>query len=135
MNKKVLILIGLCAFGLCDSEACTVKPETTPIYTMLNHLPGIFDEIILQGDLMYGNNPNAIEAGASDNAIYIQFNQNFGNVSITIYNGNNLVVYSTVVDTSVQQVVIIPFTTAAADTYTIVLNNANGYAEGDFDKN
>ena len=84
---------------------------------------------------MYGINPNAIVAGASDNAVYIGFNQDFGNVSITIYNGAGLVAYSTVVDTSVQQVVIIPITTAASGTYTVVLDNANGYAEGDFERN
>ena len=74
-------------------------------------------------------------AGASDNAVYIGFNQDFGNVSITIYNGAGLVVYSTMVDTSVQQVVIIPITTAASGTYPVVLDNANGYAEGDFERN
>ena len=84
---------------------------------------------------MYGINPNAVVAGASDNAVYIGFNQDFGNVSITIYNGAGLVVYSTVVDTSVQQVVIIPITTAASGSFTVVLDNANGYAEGDFERN
>lgn len=84
---------------------------------------------------MLGVGPNAIEAGASDDSVYIGFNQCFGNVSITIYNSNNIVVYSTVVDTSVQQVVIIPFSTAAPDAYTVVLNHADNCAEGDFEKN
>lgn len=84
---------------------------------------------------MFGIGPNSIEAGASDDAVYIQFNQNFGNVNIAIYNSNGQQVYSTVVDTSIQKVVIIPFTSAAADTYTVELSHANDYAEGDFEKN
>lgn len=98
-------------------------------------MPNEFDNIELMGSLMLGVGPNAIEAGASDDAVYIQFNQSFGNVNIAIYNSNGQQVYSTVVDTSVQQVVIIPFTSAAADAYTVKLNHADDYAEGDFEKN
>ena len=133
MNKKALIVASFCAISLCAWTAQAFTPKTTPIINESNSLPNGYDEIILQGDLLYGIGPKAIEAGASDNAVYIQFNQNFGNVSITIYNGSNLVFYSTVVDTAIQQVVVIPITTATADTYTVVLDNANGYAEGDFD--
>ena len=83
---------------------------------------------------MLGINPNAIVAGASDDAVYIGFNQDFGNVNISIYNGMGGLVYSTVVNTSVQSVVIIPFTSAASGSYTVELSNADGDAEGDFDK-
>ena len=79
--------------------------------------------------------PNAVVAGANDNAVYIGFNQDFGNVSISIFNEAGLVVYSTVVDTSVQQVVIIPFFSAASGSYTVELSSANGYADGDFERN
>ena len=78
--------------------------------------------------------PNAIIAGANDNSVYIGFNQSFGNVSISIYNGMGGLVYSTVVDTSVQSVVIIPFSSAASGSYTVELNSADGYADGDFEK-
>ena len=84
---------------------------------------------------MYGIGPNAIVAGASDVDIYIGFNQSFGNVNISIYNGMGGLVYNSVVNTDVQQVYIIPFTTAASDTFTVELSNASGYAEGEFDKN
>ena len=134
MNKKALIVASFCALSLCTWTAQAFTPKTTPIINESHSLPNGYDEIILQGDLLYGIGPNAIEAGASDNAVYIQFNQNFGNVCITIYNGNNFVVYSTVVDSSIQQVVIIPITTTTADTFAVVLNNANGHAEGEFDK-
>ena len=83
---------------------------------------------------MYGHSPNAIEAGASDNAVYIGFNQSFGNVNISIYNALGGLVYSTVVNTDVQQTIIIPFSNVLSGTYTVELSNANGYVEGDFDK-
>ena len=85
------------------------------------------------GDLLHNTGPNAIVAGASDDAVYIGFNQSFGNVNISIYNDMGGTVYSTVVNTDVQQVVIIPFNAAASGTYTVELNNVNGYADGNFD--
>lgn len=90
--------------------------------------------IILYGDLLFNNNPNAIRANATDDAVYIQFNQNFGNVNISIYNSMGGIVYTTVVNTDVQQMVIIPFASAASGTYTVELTNANGYADGEFNK-
>jgi len=139
MNKKALIFIALCALGLCIGETHAINTISLAPITFtkweIADPPQGYEKINLQGTLMYGINPNAVVAGASDNAVYIGFNQDFGNVSITIYNGAGLVVYSTVVDTSVQQVVIIPITTAANGTYTVVLDNANGYAEGDFNRN
>ena len=83
---------------------------------------------------MFGVSPNAIVAGANDNSVYIGFNQSFDNVSISIYNGMGGQVYSTVVNTAVQQVFIIPFSGVASGSYTVELSSANGYAEGEFDK-
>ena len=97
-------------------------------------MPNEFDKIDLMGDLLMNVSPNAIVAGASNDAVYIGFNQDFGNVNISIYNGMGGLVYSTVVNTSVQSVVIIPFTSAASGSYTVELSNADGDAEGDFDK-
>ena len=135
MKKHIFLLLIMGFFSVNASITRASFFETAPIVSSKDDMPSELERIDLHGDLMLNVGPNAIEAGVSDDEVYIQFNQNFGNVSITIYNGNNLVVYSTVVDTSVQQVVIIPFTTAAVDNYTVVLNNANGYVEGDFDKN
>ena len=98
-------------------------------------MPNEFDKIDLRGDLLMNVGPNAIVAGASDDAVYIGFNQSFGNVNISIYNGMGGLVYNTVVNTNVQQVIIIPFTSAASGSYIVELSNANGYADGDFDKN
>lgn len=134
MSKKTLILTIFYVIGLCIWIP-TITSATTPVAYESSNVPHGYDEIVLRGQLMLGVGPNAIEAGASDDEIYIQFNQSFGSVSITIYNSSNLVVYSTVVDTSVQQVAIIPFANASADAYTMVLNHADDYAEGDFEKN
>ena len=134
MSKKTLIFSIFYVIGLCTwTQAAT--PVTSPFTYELSNVPNGYDDIVLRGDLMYGIGPDAIEAGANDDEVYIQFNQSFGNVNITIYNSNGQQVYSTVVDTSIQQVVIIPFTSAAADAYTVKLNHADGYAEGDFEKN
>ena len=134
MNKRTLILTILYVIGL-GAWAPAVTLATKPVAYELSNVPNGYEQIVLCGELMLGVGPNAIEAGASDDTVYIQFNQNFGNVSITIYNSSNLVVYSTVVDTSIQQVVIIPFANALADSYSVVLSRANSYAEGDFEKN
>jgi hypothetical protein len=96
--------------------------------------PQGYEKINLQGTLLYGIDPNAIVAGASDNDIYIGFNRSFGNVNIFIYNDMGIIVYSTVVNTDVQQVVIIPFTNANG-SYIVELSNANGYVDGDFERN
>lgn len=137
MKIKTLLLFGLCTISLFSWEVQAANTKMTiPIETKeITDPPSGYDKINLLGSLMYGIGPNAIIAGASDDAVYIGFNQDFGNVNINIYNGAGLVVYSTVVNTSVQQVVIIPITSAASGTYTVELSNANGYADGDFELN
>lgn len=135
MKKKALILVSLYAFSFFSWKAQATNTETNPLYNVEFSIPHGIEDIELFGSLMLNVGPNAIEAGASDDAVYIQFNQSFGNVSIAIFNSNGQQIYSTTVNSSIQQVVIIPFITAATDAYTIVLDNATGYAEGDFEKN
>lgn len=135
MKTKALLLVGLCAIVLCSWEAQAVNTKPIPINkTEIADPPQGYDKINLKGSLMFGINPNAIVAGASDDDIYIAFNQSFGNVNISIYSGMGGLVYSTVVNTSVQSVVIIPFTSAASGSYIVELNSADGDAEGDFEK-
>lgn len=140
MKKKTLILIGLCVFGLYIEEAQAVNATSTPYPASIPidkweiaDPPQGYEKINLHGTLMFGISPNAVVAGSNENSVYIGFNQDFGNVNISIYNGAGLVVYSTVVNTNVQTVVIIPFTAANTGSYTVFLENATGYAEGDFD--
>ena len=92
--------------------------------------------ILLQGTLAYGGQQNNIEAYFDNNCIVLQFYQDYGYVSITLTNtGTGALIYSSVVNTAVQQTVIIPITGAPSGSYTLVLENANGYAEGEFEKN
>lgn len=137
MKNRIFILVGLCALGLWNVQAHNTQPHLINIVEVEpdNHIPSTAEAIVLLGRLNYNAGPNDVEAGITDNAVYICFNQNFGNVSISIYNGSGAVVYSTVVDTSVQQVVIIPFFSAASGSYTVELSSANGYADGDFNRN
>ena len=137
MKKKVLLFASLVALNLCtwQVQAVNINSVSTPINTWdVADPPAGYEKIDLQGTLMLNIGPNAVVAGANDNSVYIGFNQDFGNVNISIYNGMGGLVYSTVVNTSVQSVVIIPFTSAASGSYIVELNSADGYAEGDFEK-
>lgn len=137
MKKKVLFFASLVALSLCTGQVKseTVNSVSAPIIKWdVADPPAGYEKIDLRGTLMLSINPNAIVAGANDNSVYIGFNQSFGNVNISIYNDMGGLVYSTMVDTSVQSVVIIPFTSAASGSYTVELSNANGYADGDFEK-
>jgi hypothetical protein len=135
MKKKALIFIGLCALVLCNwqAQAVNTKPLSISIMEIADPPQG-FEKIYLLGDLLLNVGPNAIVAGASDDAVYIGFNQSFGDVNISIYNSMGILVHSTVVNTDVQSVVIIPFSGVASGTYTVELNNANGSADGDFER-
>lgn len=137
MKKKVFIIASLCALGLCYWNAKASIPQQ--IYFNMeqedNHIPSEAEQIKLQGRLDVNVGPDNIEAGATETAVYLYFNQNFGNVSITIYNDSGFLVYTSIVDTSMQQYVVIPILSTAPGTYTVVLDNANGFAEGDFVKN
>ena len=85
---------------------------------------------------MMGPNPNAITAGFSRNAVYVHFSQSFGSVSVALHNEDGVLVYSTVVNTDVQQTLIIPLASSSGNGgYYLTLDNANGFAEGDFERN
>lgn len=136
MNKTVFLLVGLCAASFCALKVQASVPEQILINmrTEDNYIPSDADKIELIGKLDLNAGPDDIEAGATQNNVYLYFNQSFGNVSITIYNDSGLLVYNSVVDTSMQQYVVIPILSTAPGTYTVVLDTANGYAEGDFTK-
>ena len=119
MKKKTLLLVGLCAIGLCTWEAQAINQQTIPvsINNGLNNMPNEFDKINLMGDLMFAVGPNAIEAGASDDAIYIGFNQSFGNVNISIYNSMGIAVLWQVVSTSWNSIMPMVMPKAISITY------------------
>lgn len=134
MNAKTLIIVSFCLLSFWAGELQANNPETTSIVQKNNDVPHGYEEIILQGSLVLCPGSNPIEAGVNDNSIYIQFNQNLGNVTVTVYNPSGLTIYSGVVNTAVQQLLVIPVTFSLEGTYTIFLENATGYADGDFEK-
>lgn len=133
MKNRIIFLLALSASISCGYAVRATSPNMAFCQSeSLDTPPG--EKIMLLGDLMLGINPNAIEASVTEDAVYIQFNQSFGNVSISLYNASNNLIYNGVVDTSMQQFVVIPFTSSVSGTYTVTLNNATGYAEGEFNK-
>ena len=135
MKKTFLFFIFFFVLGFNASIIQAVNSEPILIDQSSKELPPDYDLIVLQGNLLLGVGPNAIVAGYNENSVYLQFNQNFGYVDVTFYNPNGLIVYSNVVNTAVQQLVVIPITGFIDGIYTIVLENAYGYAEGDFEQN
>lgn len=136
MKKNALIFTGLCALSLCSWSVKATEPQQIHINVDMedNHIPGEAEKIELKGKLNYNVGPDDIEAGATNNAVYLYFNHSYGNVSITLYNATGNLIYTSVVDTAVQQYVVIPILSTATGTYTVVLDNVTGFAEGDFEK-
>ncbi len=136
MKKKSIFLVGLCALGLCAWEAQATNLNNISIINVEDNVPTGYETINLQGTLVMGTNPNSISAGYSRNAVYVHFSQSFGNVSVALHNEDGVLVYSTVVNTDVQQTLIIPLANNSGNGgYYLTLDNANGFAEGDFERN
>ena len=121
MNAKRLLLLFLCIISLSGICKTSDPPSGAEIIDLMGRL-----------DVNVG--PNQIEAYVDQNNVYIYFHQNFGDVSISLYNELGSLVYSDVVNTAVQQTVIIPITGSTGGTYTLILESFTGYAEGEFDK-
>lgn len=134
MKTKSLILAGFCAFCLCTGETQAFNPKQAPINYEVMSLPPLFDRIDLHGLLLTNTSPDDIEAGASDNAVYIHFKRNFGFVSINIINEMGGTVYHTVVNTAVQPTLIIPFSGMNSGSFILSIDNADGYVEGEFEQ-
>ena len=88
--------------------------------------------IILNGDLAISAGPESIEASYRDNSVQVSFHQSFGYVGIMLMSETGKVVYNNTVNTSVQRSIHIPLPCTPSGRYTLMINNANGYAEGDF---
>lgn len=93
-------------------------------------IPHGAEEIKLQGLLDVNAGPTDVEAYYYGNNIYVDFHQNFGNVSVMFYNDSGLLIYSDIVNTVVQSQLVIPINNYAEFYFTLVLESANGYAEG-----
>ena len=90
--------------------------------------------ILLQGSLDTNAGPNDVEAYVDEYNIYINFHRSFGNVNITLYNPFGLTVYHDVINTNIQNLVVIPISGLPEGTYTIVLEKNSNYLDGDFEK-
>lgn len=134
MKKLLPVLLCCCMFGISVLEMPAFNHEPSFVNETTDELPPSYDLIELQGSLMYGSGTTAVEAGFNETSVYIQFNQNLGYVSITIINPYGLTIYTGVVNTAVQQVVVIPVSLSAEGLYTIYLDNASEYAEGEFEQ-
>ena len=130
--KKTLLLVVLCTFYLLNGEANTMNTTPSGFVEKTNDLPQGYETIELQGSLVYSCDPGAIEAGIGENDIYIHFNQNLEIVSIYLYNDSGVMLYHNIVNTAIQQTVIIPINSAYNGSYYLQIDNATGYAEGDF---
>lgn len=95
--------------------------------------PPEYSPILLQGHLDYGSGSNDVEAYYYQNAIYISFTHSFGNVSISLYNTSHFLVYNDIFNTDVETLIVIPIIDNSYGTYTLVMESANGYAEGEFE--
>ena len=134
MNRKSILLLGLCIIGLCAWEAQAVNINHISLGIVEDNDPTGYEMINLHGSLLLGTGPNDIEAGASDNAVYIHFKRNFGFVSINIINEMGGTVYHTVVNTAVQPTLIIPFSGMNSGSFILSIDNADGYVEGEFEQ-
>lgn len=97
-------------------------------------IPEGYEQIRLHGQLELGHGPNDVEAYTDQVNIYVVFHRSFGVVNITLFNELGVSVYSDVVDTTIQQTVIIPISGKPSGTYSVLLESDLGYSEGDFSK-
>ena len=126
-----LFLAGILCAGNINTDAADFvihgdnlqieTPEDSPLKTM----------IILNGDLAISAGPESIEASYRDNSVQVSFHQSFGYVGIMLMSETGKVVYNNTVNTSVQRSIHIPLPCTPSGRYTLMINNANGYAEGD----
>lgn len=136
--KKVITFLILCLVNLfvIESKATSVvsKDVNPKNQVFQDDPPYILTTIDLIGQLDMNANSNDIIAWLENNTVRISFNRNFGNVSIRLYNSSGLLVHNSVVNTEVQTQVNIPLLGLSSGTYTLVIENNNGWVEGDFEQ-
>ena len=134
MKARTFILAGLCMLSLLVIKANVNNPKSISSFHNRSDIPPGYEELELQGSLMLNAGPNDIEAYVDGHYVYVEFHRDFGAVSITLYDPNGLTIYNDVVNTTIQQLVVIPITALNEGIYTIILENAFGDADGDFEK-
>lgn len=134
MKNKKLLLIILGVFSLLSLQAMPILHLDSPTQSVVYDRPPNYTDIELNGSFVYNHGPNAVEAYADGDFVYICFNQNFGYVNIIIMTELGVTIYDNTINTAVQSTCIIPISGFNTGTYTLILNDANDYAEGDFIK-
>ena len=131
--KKLLTLIlaGLLSAGAIAAVPYCDQNHPNQIGTPTDP-PSDYSVVVLRGNLSYNVGPNSIEAYRSKNSVQICFHQNFGYVNITLLNETGSVVYNNTVNTAVQHTFYISLSGTSSGNHTLILDNANGYAEGEF---
>ncbi len=130
--KKLLslILAGFLSAGVV--EALAVSNQRISIQMETPDNSSNTHKINMHGNIAHNAGPNSVEAYYDHNMVTIFFHQNFGNVNITIMSETGSVVYNNTVNTAVQQTFYIPLSSTSSGNFTLILDNANGYAEGEF---
>ena len=133
--KKLLSLILASFLSAGAVEAVAIGHQDIPKQIEIpDNPPPSYYRIDLHGDLVDNPGPNSVEAYLSKNSVQICFHQNFGYVNITLMSETGSVVYNNTVNTAVQQTFYIPLSGTSSGNYTLILDNANGYAEGELAK-
>lgn len=132
MNTKLMIFIGLCTLNVCTTKLVASSVTETYLKTEKEVGPDGDEKIEIRGTWSM-TSESAITAKAGHNTVCLTFTQNIGHVNVSLYDGNGNLVYSGMVDTSAQRVVVIPAGNSEGRC-TLVVENASGYAEGDFER-
>lgn len=135
MKRKPMLMLLLFSFIINSGSSFSICYQN-PQISNGNHLdiPPDTTPIELQGMLDYGTGPNDVVASVVGDYVQIIFYRNFGNVNIDLYNDLGVLIYNDVINTSVQTLVQIPINSSSSGTYTLVLSNGTGIAEGEFDR-
>ena len=129
MKKKLLIFAAICAMSFGAHELNAATPNPFIVHATEKTTDG--KEIDLQGSCC--SLVSATTAKKNGNTVCLTFTQSIGIVSVMLYDGSGCLIYSGTVDTSAQRVVVIP-TGYGEGRCTLVVENASGYAEGDFER-
>jgi hypothetical protein len=132
MKRQTLLLIMVGLLNMLALGASANVKLTTPMKSVNGDIPPNKTGVVLNGDLEFNSGSNSVEAYTDGEYLYIDFYQNFGYVNILIMSELGGIAYDNIVNTAVQTAYIIPCSGFITGKYTLILNNANGYAAGDF---
>lgn len=124
MKTRFLLVITCLCLSIFGNGLATSYGDNPPNQTA----------IVLIGQLDNNQGPNDVEAYTDQVNVYVVFHRSFGVVNITLYNESWVSIYSNVVDTAIQQTVIIPISGTPSGIYSVLLENGLGFSEGDFSK-